>query len=71
LASMAEQSSEQTEKERLRGKLLLGWVVCEVDTLLDVALEAFYAGLEEDLLARVEVWEWVEGFFSSGGLFAC
>ena len=57
-------------KER-RELLLLGWVVRECNTLLDVALQAFHAGVEEGLLVLVEVGEWVLGLFSPAGLFAC
>jgi hypothetical protein len=46
-------------KRKLRGKLLLGWVVREFNTLGDVALQSFYTGLEEDLLVLIEVCEWV------------
>jgi hypothetical protein len=58
-------------KERQKGKLLLGWVVGEADALCDVALQALYTGLKEDLLVLVEVCEWVQGFLCSGGLFNC
>jgi hypothetical protein len=58
-------------KERQEGKLLLGWVVREADALCDVALQALYTGLKEDLFVLVEVCEWVQGFLSSGGLFSC
>lgn len=62
----------KTDKRKIRrGKLLLRWVVCECNTLLDVALQAFHAGLEEGLFVLVEVAEWVQGLLGSAGLFAC
>jgi len=51
------------------GRLLLGWVVGEVYALCDVALQAFYTGLEEGLLVVVEVCEGVECLLGSGCLF--
>ena len=51
------------------GRLLLRWVVREGDALGDIALQAFYTGLEECLFILIEVAEWVLCLFSSGGLF--
>ena len=51
------------------GRLLLGWVVREGDALGDIALQAFYTGLEECLFILIEVAEWVVCLFSSGCLF--
>ena len=58
-------------KGKQRGKLLLGWVVREFNTLGDVALQAFYTGLEEGLLVIIDVCEWVYGLLSTAGLFRC
>ena len=55
-------------KERRRGRLLLRWVVRECNTLLDVALQAFHAGLKEGLLVLIEAGEWVVGLFSTASL---
>jgi hypothetical protein len=49
----------------------LGWVVCECYALLDVALQAVHTGLEEGLLAIIEVGEWVVGFLCTVGLLIC
>lgn len=49
----------------------MGWVVRECNTLLNVALQAFDAGLEEALLVLVEVGEWVLSLLSPAGLFDC
>ena len=68
---MEERRKWKQRKERYRGRLLLGWVVREADTLFDVAFQAFYTGFEKDLLILVEVCEWVQGFLSSAGLFEC
>lgn len=43
----------------------------KVDTLLDVALETFYTGLEENLLLLVDFAEWVGGLLGSGCLEVC
>ncbi len=43
----------------------------EGDALCNVALQAFYSGLEESLFAVVEVCEWVERLLSTAGLFGC
>jgi len=51
------------------GRLLLRWVVREGDALGDIALQAFYTGLEECLFILIEVAEWVVCLFSSSGLF--
>lgn len=40
----------------------------EINTLCDVALESFYACLEEFLLGIVDVREWVDGLLDTGGL---
>jgi hypothetical protein len=50
------------------GRLLLRWVVREGDPLGDIALQAFYTGLEECLFILIEVAEWVVCLFSSGRL---
>ncbi len=57
------------EKERRVEILLLGWVVCEGDSFGDIALQAFYTGLEKCLLVLIEVGEWVLCLFSSSSLF--
>jgi hypothetical protein len=46
-------------------------VVSEGDSLGDVALETFYSSLEEDLLALVDVGEWVESLFGTVDLALC
>jgi hypothetical protein len=43
--------------------------VREGDALGDIALQAFYTGLEECLFILIEVAEWVVCLFSSSGLF--
>jgi len=50
------------------GGLLLRWVVREADAFCDVALQAFYTGLEEGLFAVVEAGEGVVDFLGSGCL---
>lgn len=52
------------------GRLLLRWVVGELNTLCDVALESFYACLEECLFGIVNVGKWVDGLLNTGGLQA-
>lgn len=56
------------EGEFRMGGLLLWWVVGELNTLRDVALESFYACLEENLFGIVDVAEWVDGLLNSRGL---
>jgi hypothetical protein len=56
------------EGETGGGRLLLRRVVCEADAFGDVALQAFYAGLEEGLFVLVEAGEWVVGLLCSGSL---
>jgi hypothetical protein len=51
----------EKERETGGGRLLLRWIVCEADALCDVALQAFYGGLEKSLFVFVEVVEWVVG----------
>lgn len=52
------------------GRLLLRWVMREANAFCDVALQAFYTGLEECLFVLVEIGEWVLGFLCSGCLFS-
>jgi hypothetical protein len=51
------------------GRLLLRWVVCEADAFCNIALQAFYASLEECLFALVEVGKGVVCLLCAGGLF--
>jgi hypothetical protein len=59
---------EKQRMERQRGKLLLGWVMRERDSLGNIALQSLYSGLEEYLLGLVDVCEWVQGLLNSASL---
>lgn len=71
-----EVSSLSSGKERARirdkrdfpGELLCGWVVYEVDALLDIALQSGLARFKELLLIGVQFREDVVSFLGSRGL---
>jgi hypothetical protein len=49
--------------------LLLGWVVSEGYSLLNISLQALHSGFEENLFLLIKVGERVQGLASSTGLF--
>jgi hypothetical protein len=62
-----EEMEKGTNGKRV-GRLLLWWVVSECNTLGDVTLETFHAGLEECLFVIIKVCEWVLDLLNTGSL---
>lgn len=64
----AKRGQESETNDYLPGESLCGWVMHEVDALLDIALQTLLAGFEKLLLVGVQLRQDVGSFLGSRGL---
>lgn len=64
----AKRGQDAETNEYLPGESLCGWIVHEVDALLDITLQAFLTGFEELFLVGVQLREDIGRFLGSRGL---